>query len=71
MIKPLNYQKNSFTLIETILAFIIVSVMISSFFKLLVNNEDNTYNNLVKVQNELNSNKSLSINKNFIFEKNQ
>jgi len=45
--------KNSFTLIETIVSLILVSIIISSFSKLIINyNSNKTYTNLHKAQNE-------------------
>jgi Tfp pilus assembly protein PilV len=53
MQKLVNYQKNSFTLIETLLSLIIVSIIIGGFSK-FINQKTNytTYQNLQKAQNE-------------------
>ena len=67
MIKQKNFQKNSFLLIETILALIIVSIILSAFFKLLINNNDNTYEDLIKNQNEVILNQTISNFQNYKF----
>ncbi len=53
MTKLVNLEKSSFTLIETLLSLIIISIMISGFAK-FINNPTNlsTYVNLQSVQNE-------------------
>jgi len=67
MIKQKNFQKNSFLLIETILALIILSIILSAFFKLLINNNDNTYEDLIKNQNEVILNQTISNSQNYKF----
>jgi len=53
--------KNSFTLIETIISLVLVSIIISSFSKLLINfNSNTTYINLQKAQNEFTQYKKIN-----------
>jgi len=53
MKKQLNWAKNSFTIIETLISLIIVSILISGFTKLIrTNSQYNTYIELQKAQND-------------------
>jgi len=53
MKKQKSLEKNSFTLIETLISLIIVSILLSGFSKLISNNSNYlVYRNLQKAQNE-------------------
>ena len=55
--------KNSFFLIETLVALLIVSFILTSFTKVLENTKENTlYNNLQSIQNNLILNKKIQNN---------
>lgn len=53
MKKRYSYLNNSFTLIETILALIIISTILSSYLKLLSQEDLDIYDMLQKDQNKI------------------
>lgn len=56
MKKQLSYQKSSFILLETILSILILSIVISSFFKLSYNtNSDLNFKQIIRIHNNFNS----------------
>ena len=48
----MNLQKTSFTILEVLMSLILISIIVSSFSKLVLNNYSNTvYNSLNKTRN--------------------
>jgi len=53
-IKQLNYQKNSFIFLETIVSLLVVSVIVGIFFKTTYNNDtDKKFQKINHLSNEL------------------
>ena len=66
----MNLAKNSFTLLETLLSLIIISVLIGGFTK-FINNKSNIkrYKDLQNAHNELTTNGQLGMYEEFSFKK--
>jgi len=63
-------EKNSFTLIETLLSLIIISVIISGFTKFINNpSKLSTYNELQNAHNNYQKNGAITDGENFVFSK--
>ena len=61
MKKQKNLGKNSFTLIETLLSLVIISIILGGFYTLINQNNDfKTYNTLQKAQNDFISNDDIN-----------
>jgi Tfp pilus assembly protein PilV len=70
MTKLVSLEKNSFTLIETLLSLIIISVIISGFTKFINNpSKLSTYNELQNTHNNYQKNGAITDGENFVFSK--
>jgi len=61
-------MQNSFTLVETLISLILVSIIVSSFTKLITKSDDETiYQQLVTIDNQFNFNHTILYNSNIKF----